>query len=235
MPSLSEADRQSLARIGAPGDCRGRFPPEAYRRYSAKWSVCRETRSVRNAARARPIARLHRRRRGLRAARRIHSRDVRPARPCRIRDFRPSVPKSSQNYKSKSRCCLRSEPILPENIEIGKHGLLISQGSKRGLLLPQVAVEHKLSRDQFLEETCRKAGLSANAWQEPETQESSDSLARSFRKLKVSGNNLLRMAERVSTCQSPSPVPKKRPARGVSRSGPEVSVRRVSCGYSIST
>jgi AmmeMemoRadiSam system protein A len=62
------------------------------------------------------------------------------------------------------------EPILPENIEIGKHGLLISQGSKRGLLLPQVAVEHKFSRDQFLEETCRKAGLSANAWQEPDAR-----------------------------------------------------------------
>jgi AmmeMemoRadiSam system protein A len=62
------------------------------------------------------------------------------------------------------------EPILPENIEIGKHGLLISQGSKRGVLLPQVAVEHRLGRDQFLEETCRKAGLDAKAWQEPETQ-----------------------------------------------------------------
>lgn len=62
------------------------------------------------------------------------------------------------------------EPILPQNIEIGKHGLLISQGSKRGLLLPQVAVEHKLPRDQFLEETCRKAGLDATAWREPETR-----------------------------------------------------------------
>ncbi len=62
------------------------------------------------------------------------------------------------------------EPILPENIEIGKHGLLILQGSKRGLLLPQVAVEHKLGREQFLEETCRKAGLNAKAWQERETQ-----------------------------------------------------------------
>jgi AmmeMemoRadiSam system protein A len=61
------------------------------------------------------------------------------------------------------------EPILPENIEIGKHGLLIAQGLKRGLLLPQVAVEHRLARDQFLEETCRKASLNASAWQEPET------------------------------------------------------------------
>jgi len=62
------------------------------------------------------------------------------------------------------------EPVLPENIEMGKHGLLISQGVKRGLLLPQVAVEHHLGREQFLGETCRKAGLPANAWQEPETQ-----------------------------------------------------------------
>jgi AmmeMemoRadiSam system protein A len=62
------------------------------------------------------------------------------------------------------------EPILPENVEIGKHGLLISQGSKRGLLLPQVAVEHKLTQAQFLEETCRKAGLNASAWQEADTR-----------------------------------------------------------------
>jgi AmmeMemoRadiSam system protein A len=62
------------------------------------------------------------------------------------------------------------EPILPESIEIGRHGLIISQGFKRGLLLPQVAVEHKLTRERFLEETCRKAGLSVQAWKEPETQ-----------------------------------------------------------------
>ena len=62
------------------------------------------------------------------------------------------------------------EPIRPESIEIGKHGLLVVQGVKRGLLLPQVAAEHKLGGEKFLEETCRKAGLKAEAWQEPETQ-----------------------------------------------------------------
>jgi len=62
------------------------------------------------------------------------------------------------------------EPIRPEDIEIGTHGLLVVQGAKRGLLLPQVAAEHKLGREKFLEETCRKAGLKAEAWQEPETQ-----------------------------------------------------------------
>ena len=62
------------------------------------------------------------------------------------------------------------EPIHPEMIEIGKHGLLISRGAHRGLLLPQVASEHQLNREQFLEETCRKAGLTLQAWQEPETR-----------------------------------------------------------------
>lgn len=62
------------------------------------------------------------------------------------------------------------EPIRPEDVELGRHGLLISQGSKRGVLLPQVAVEHKLGRERFLEETCRKAGLNIQAWREPETQ-----------------------------------------------------------------
>jgi AmmeMemoRadiSam system protein A len=52
----------------------------------------------------------------------------------------------------------------PDEIEVGRHGLLISQHSKRGLLLPQVATEWNWDRTRFLEETCIKAGLSANAW-----------------------------------------------------------------------
>lgn len=62
------------------------------------------------------------------------------------------------------------EPILHEDVEIGKHGLLVAQSGKRGLLLAQVAVEHKLTREQFLDETCRKAGLPPKAWQDPATQ-----------------------------------------------------------------
>jgi AmmeMemoRadiSam system protein A len=55
-------------------------------------------------------------------------------------------------------------PISAEEIEVGRHGLLISQNGCRGLLLPQVAVEHQWDRATFLEQTCRKAGLSADAW-----------------------------------------------------------------------
>jgi AmmeMemoRadiSam system protein A len=90
------------------------------------------------------------------------------------------------------------EPIQPEQIEIGRHGLLVvssptrshvdregcegpafpssgappfvskseSSGAsvKRGLLLPQVAVEHHFTVEQFLAETCRKADLPPDAW-----------------------------------------------------------------------
>ncbi len=56
-------------------------------------------------------------------------------------------------------------PIRPEQIEVGRHGLLISLAGRRGLLLPQVAVEHAWTRTIFLEQTCHKAGLPANAWQ----------------------------------------------------------------------
>jgi len=60
--------------------------------------------------------------------------------------------------------------IRPEEIEIGKHGLLVEQGFQRGLLLPQVATEYGLDRDQFLRETCHKAGLPGEAWKAPDTR-----------------------------------------------------------------
>jgi len=62
------------------------------------------------------------------------------------------------------------EPIASESIEIGRHGLLVRLHAQRGLLLPQVAIEHRLTREQFLEETCRKAGLLREAWRDPEAQ-----------------------------------------------------------------
>lgn len=54
--------------------------------------------------------------------------------------------------------------ITPSEIEIGRHGLVISDGPRRGLLLPQVPVEHGWDRNTFLEQTCLKAGLPPDAW-----------------------------------------------------------------------
>jgi AmmeMemoRadiSam system protein A len=52
----------------------------------------------------------------------------------------------------------------PDVITVGKHGLIISKGSKKGLLLPQVPIEQKWSRKTFLQHTCLKAGLPQDAW-----------------------------------------------------------------------
>jgi uncharacterized protein len=56
-------------------------------------------------------------------------------------------------------------PLAPEEVEVGRHGLLIAFEGRRGLLLPQVPLEHAWDRVTFLEQVCRKAGLPANAWQ----------------------------------------------------------------------
>jgi AmmeMemoRadiSam system protein A len=63
------------------------------------------------------------------------------------------------------------QPISPEAIEVGRHGLLISLLGLRGLLLPQVPTEHHWDRTTFLEQTCRKAGLPLDAWQKGATIE----------------------------------------------------------------
>jgi AmmeMemoRadiSam system protein A len=51
-----------------------------------------------------------------------------------------------------------------EEIEVGIHGLYIEKDEYSGLLLPQVAVENRWDRIEFLEYTCYKAGLPKNAW-----------------------------------------------------------------------
>ena len=51
-------------------------------------------------------------------------------------------------------------------IVVGTHGLVIDAGYTRGLLLPQVATEWGWGREQFLSQTCRKAGLQADAWKQ---------------------------------------------------------------------
>jgi len=56
--------------------------------------------------------------------------------------------------------------IRPEEVEVGRHGLLISRGLHRGLLLPQVATQWRWDREQFLEQTCIKAGLPPDAWRQ---------------------------------------------------------------------
>ncbi|NHW88311.1 MAG: TIGR00296 family protein [Archaeoglobi archaeon] len=53
---------------------------------------------------------------------------------------------------------------LPKFVEIGKHGLLVKKGLFSGLLLPQVAVEFGFDSEEFLSQTCMKAGLPPDCW-----------------------------------------------------------------------
>ncbi len=61
--------------------------------------------------------------------------------------------------------------IMPEEVEVGRHGLLVTLSGRRGLLLPQVPLELTWDRETFLAETCRKAGLPLDAWQHGATLE----------------------------------------------------------------
>jgi len=59
---------------------------------------------------------------------------------------------------------LQRELRAIEEIEIGRHGLIVEQGVHRGLLLPQVATEHGWDVPSFLEHASLKAGLPREGW-----------------------------------------------------------------------
>jgi uncharacterized protein len=63
-----------------------------------------------------------------------------------------------------------AEPLA---LEIGKHGLYITSGAHRGVLLPQVATQYGWDMETFLAQTCVKAGLPKDAWKRPKTKISS--------------------------------------------------------------
>jgi AmmeMemoRadiSam system protein A len=53
-----------------------------------------------------------------------------------------------------------------DDIVLGKHGLILEESGRKGLLLPQVPIEHNMNRDEFLSALCRKAGFKQNYWKE---------------------------------------------------------------------
>lgn len=59
----------------------------------------------------------------------------------------------------------------PDEVVVGKHGVMIRRGGRGGLFLPQVPVEQNWDRDEYLSTLCwMKAGLPADAWRKPDTQ-----------------------------------------------------------------
>ena len=85
--------------------------------------------------------------------------------------FPPVQPAELPDVKLEISVLSPFRAVRPEEIQVGVHGLMISQHHARGLLLPQVALEHHWDRERFLEETCRKAGLPPDAWRSGATIE----------------------------------------------------------------
>jgi AmmeMemoRadiSam system protein A len=85
--------------------------------------------------------------------------------------FYPVSPEEEPDLQVELSVLSPPQTISAEDVEVGRHGLLISMHGSRGLLLPQVPTEHNWDRTTFLEQTCRKAGLPLDAWQKGATIE----------------------------------------------------------------
>ena len=83
--------------------------------------------------------------------------------------FSPVTPDELDSLRLEISVLSPLTEIRPEQVAVGRHGLLIARGSQRGLLLPQVAVEWNWDRERFLAETCLKAGLPQDAWKQDAT------------------------------------------------------------------
>ena len=88
-------------------------------------------------------------------------------------------------------------------VVIGRHGLQISRGNSRGLLLPGVAVEHNFDSRTFLEQVCRKAGLPTDAWK------SADTTLMTFEGYAISGalGSVAASVEQAPVSPAPEPGP----------------------------
>ncbi len=82
--------------------------------------------------------------------------------------FSPVTPEEFDHLEFEISVLTPLEPVKDiEEIEVGKHGLLIRSGYYQGVLLPQVPVEYGWDRYEFLDNTCLKAGLQPGCWKEP--------------------------------------------------------------------
>jgi AmmeMemoRadiSam system protein A len=78
--------------------------------------------------------------------------------------FQPVTKKEAPHLEIELSILSPPQPIRAEEVEVGRHGLLITWHGRRGLLLPQVPVERGWDRTTFLMQTCRKAALPMDAW-----------------------------------------------------------------------
>lgn len=164
MSPLSEADQQTLlelARLAIEDSVRGRRLTEA-RRMSAGLEEYRGAFVT--------LRRLHELRGCIgvvEAYQPLHRTVVDCAISAALRDprFPPVTPEELLEVRAEISVLSPLMDLPVTEIEVGRHGLMVSQHAQRGVLLPQVAVEWDWDRERFLAETCRKAGLPKDAWQ----------------------------------------------------------------------
>lgn len=86
--------------------------------------------------------------------------------------FRPVTPDELPDLKIEVSILSDAVPMRDlADLQLGRHGVLIRRHGRRGLFLPQVAVEHHLDKEAFLSRCCaEKAGLPPDAWRDPNTE-----------------------------------------------------------------
>lgn len=84
--------------------------------------------------------------------------------------FNPVRPDELENIEYEVSVLTAPEPTTPDQVVVGRDGLIMSNGGRSGLLLPQVPVEWGWDREEFLRSTCRKAGLPLDCWKDPATK-----------------------------------------------------------------
>jgi AmmeMemoRadiSam system protein A len=97
-------------------------------------------------------------------------RDMAEATPTRDTRFSPVTEEELPFLVVEISVLTPLSPIKPDEVEVGRHGLLIRHRGRSGLLLPQVATEWEWDRMTFLAQTCKKAGLREDAWREADAR-----------------------------------------------------------------
>jgi AmmeMemoRadiSam system protein A len=85
------------------------------------------------------------------------------------RDYRFSGLEAAELHRLEIEISILSPPMSidsPDDIEVGRHGLIAARGPYVGLLLPQVAAHQQWDSPAFLSHTCEKAGLPPDSWRE---------------------------------------------------------------------
>jgi len=91
------------------------------------------------------------------------------ARQAAIGDPRFSELKQKELEQIKIEISILSEPFpikSYDDIIVGIHGLILSEQGRQGLLLPQVPIEHKMNKEEYLSAICQKAGFHSDLWKE---------------------------------------------------------------------